>query len=463
MTLRTVIPIGSLLQLAVLDAVWRGKNKSEGRRVIRDAYKLPRSRVPSQINKALRGLAVSVLMGGTALLAGCLERDAADDAVTSPQNGDSSPVFSLASFSDIAGWENDDLGAALLTFRRSCARILAAPGTRALDPKTGADSLYGQIADWQPICDGALSADAARDPKGFFETGFQPFRVAMPSGGADGLITGYYEPEVRASLYRGGPYQTPLLTKPDDLLRLNLGDFDPSLRGETVRGRIEGGHFVPYPDRAAINRGALSADRLAVAWLADPVDAFFVHIQGSARLMLPDGDVMRVGFAEKNGRPYTAIGKVLVERGALAREAVTMQSIRDWLSANPSEMEIILEANQSYVFFNAVPIRDRTLGPTGAGGVALTSGRSLAVDRRIHGLGAPVWVQADLGTGTGGRLMVAQDTGSAIRGAVRGDYFWGSGAQAGARAGETKAQGQFWTLIPRALAQKWADKGGNTG
>jgi len=430
--------------------------------VIRDACKLFQPRISIQINKAFRGLLVSALLGGTGLLGGCLERDAANDAVTSSQNADPISVFSPVSFGDIEGWESDDLGAALLTFRRSCDRILAAPATRALDPKTGADSLYGQIADWQPICDRALSAEAARDPRGFFETGFQPFWVAMPLGGHSGLITGYYEPEVRASLHRGGPYQTPLLAKPADLLRLNLGDFDPSLRGETVRGRIEGGRFVPYPDRAAINRGALSADHPAVAWLADPVDAFFVHIQGSARLMLPDGDVMRVGFAEKNGRPYTAIGKVLVERGALEREAVTMQSIRDWLTANPDEMEIILEANQSYIFFNAVPIRDRTLGPTGAGGVALTSGRSLAVDRRIHGLGAPVWVQADLGTGTEGRLMVAQDTGSAIRGAVRGDYFWGSGAQAGARAGETKAQGQFWTLIPKVLAQKWVDKGGNT-
>lgn len=176
--------------------------------------------------------------------------------------------------------------------------------------------------------------------------------------------------------------------------------------------------------------------------------------------MLPDGQVMRVGFAEKNGRPYTAIGKVLVERGALAREAVTMQTIRNWLSANPEEVQNILEANKSYVFFNVVPIRDRTLGPTGAAGVPLTAGRSLAVDRRIHGLGAPVWVQADLGTETQGRLMVAQDTGSAIRGAVRGDYFWGSGAQAGARAGETKEQGRFWTLIPKVLAEKWPDNGG---
>lgn len=399
-------------------------------------------------------LLVSCLLSGLLFLGGCLERDGGDEV--SPPAPEISPVFSPASFSDIEGWESDDLGASLATFRRSCARILAAPGPRALDPKTGSASLYGQIADWQPICQQALSDGAMADPKGFFEAGFMAFAVARPSGEPTGLITGYYEPEVEASLRREGSYQTPLLARPDNLLRLDLGEFDPSLRGESVRGRIENGRFVPYPDRAAINRGALSADRLAVAWLADPVDAFFIHIQGSARLVLPDGDVVRVGFAGKNGRPYTAIGKMLVERGALARDAVTMQSIRDWLAANPDEIEIILEANQSYIFFNIVPIGDAGLGPTGAGGVPLTSGRSLAVDRRIHGLGAPIWVQADLELGASGRLMVAQDTGTAIRGAVRGDYFWGSGAEAGAKAGETNAQGRFWTLIPRALAQKWA-------
>jgi len=403
-----------------------------------------------------RFFATAALLAGFMFLGACLERAPDEAAVNTPQNATSqTPVFTPAAFSDLEGWEADDLGAALATFRRSCERILKASGTRALDLTTGAASLYGQIADWQPVCEQALGVGAARDPRGFFEAGFVPFAIATPAGDRTGLITGYYEPEVRASLHRGGPYQTPFLARPDDLLRLDLGDFDPALRGETARGRIENGRFVPYPDRAAINRGALSADRLAVAWAADPVDAFFVHIQGSARLLLPDGEVMRVGFAGKNGRPYTAIGKVLVERGSLERDAVTMQSIRDWLAANPEEMEVILEANQSYIFFNVVPIRDRAEGPTGAGGVPLTPHRSLAVDRRTHGLGAPIWLRADLGSGEEGRLLVAQDTGSAITGAVRGDYFWGSGEAAGARAGETKARGQLWTLIPRSLAQKW--------
>jgi peptidoglycan lytic transglycosylase A len=403
-------------------------------------------------------------LGLITLLCACVDPSATqnseENSVSTPEASTEAvgpkAIFSKTDFSELEGWASDDLGAALATFRRTCSRILDAAPTRALDTKTGAATLYGTVADWQPVCAAALQAAAAADPRSFFEDNFQPFRVADGSDGS-GLLTGYYEPEVRGSLTRSGIYQTPLLTKPADLLRLDLQDFDPSLGNESIRGRIENGRFVPYPDRAAINRGALDANALAVAWIADPVDAFFVHIQGSARILLPDGDVVRVGYAGKNGRPYTAIGRVLVERGAMEVGAVTMQSIRDWLSANPQDLQTVLEANQSYVFFNAVPIRDKSLGPTGAAGVALTAGRSLAVDRRIHSLGAPVWLNAPLpgSTAPHRRLMIAQDTGSAIRGAIRGDYFWGSGSGAGDLAGETKAQGQFWVLIPKERAENW--------
>lgn len=367
---------------------------------------------------------------------------------------DHGPTLSLVGFEALPGWGADDHGAALQTFRRSCERILAADPARPLDLKTGAAISYGTVADWQPVCRNAISADAVSNPRAFFETHFRAFAVKAETG-PKGLITGYFEPEIDASLVQEGSYQTALLAKPDDLQRLDLSEFDPSLKGETIRGRLEGARFVPYPDRAEINRGALNHDKLAVAWVRDPVDAFFVHIQGSARLKLPDGSVARVGFAEKNGRPYTAIGKILIERGELSRENVSMQTIRDWLAANPAEMQSVLEANQSYVFFERRNVTDATLGPTGAGGVALTPGRSLAVDRRVHSLGAPIWLEAILpGEITPTRkLMVAQDTGSAIRGTVRGDYFWGSGEAAGDRAGEMKADGKFWVLLPSALAE----------
>ncbi|MEQ9146201.1 MAG: MltA domain-containing protein [Parvibaculaceae bacterium] len=400
----------------------------------------------------IRSILALGLLGTALFLAACLDQRAGDTEMS-----ETGMRLTPVSFGALEGWDKDDHGAALDAFRRSCGRILDAAPSRPLDPKTGAESLYGTAGDWQPVCRQAGSAQAAADPKGFFETAFRPFEVADETG-PDGLITGYYEPEVDASLTRGGRYQTPLLAKPADLQRLDLGEFDPSLRGETIRGRIAGGRFVPYHDRASIERGALPHDELAVAWLADPVDAFFVHIQGSARLRLPDGDVMRVGFAEKNGRPYTAIGRILIERGALTSETVSMQTIRDWLAANPDEARTILEANQSYIFFNAVPIRDRSLGPAGAGGVPLSPGRSLAVDRRLHALGAPIWLSADLpgAPQTDHRLMIAQDTGSAIRGAVRGDFFWGSGAAAGDMAGEMKAKGRFWALLPVGLAEKEA-------
>ncbi len=365
----------------------------------------------------------------------------------------SGPTLSATAFEALPGWASDDQGAALEAFRRSCDRILAASPARTLDAKTGDAINYGTVGDWQPVCRKALSSNAAADPRGFFEKHFQAFAVTAENG-PNGLMTGYYEPEIEASLAREGPYQTPLLAKPGDLQRLDLGEFDPTLKGETIRGRLEAGRFVPYPDRAAINAGALDPAVLAVAWVKDPVDAFFTHIQGSARLKLPDGSVSRVGFAEKNGRPYTAIGKVLIERGALSRETVSMASIRDWLAANPGEMQSVLEANRSYVFFTRRNVSDPGLGPVGAGGVALTPGRSLAVDRRTHALGAPLWFEAVLpgDSDPTQKLMVAQDTGSAIRGPVRGDYFWGSGADAGAKAGEMKADGRFWVLLPMALA-----------
>ncbi len=383
-------------------------------------------------------------------LVGCVDPDSGTEDRVSDQPG---PTLSQTSFEALPGWEGDDLGAALNTFRRSCDRILRAPSTRALDSKTGDAINYGTVADWQPICREALEAGAAADPRSFFETGFIPFAVTAEEG-PNGLMTGYYEPEIEASLTQEGPYQTPLLAKPSDLQRLDLGEFDPSLKGETIRGRLEGGRFVPYPDRAAINRGVLGADAQAVAWVKDPVDAFFTHIQGSARLKLPDGSVTRVGFAEKNGRPYTAIGKVLIERGVLTRENVSMASIRDWLAANPGEMQSVLEANESFVFFTRRKVSDPALGPVGAGGVPLTPGRSLAVDRRTHSLGAPIWFDAILpgDSAPTRKLMVAQDTGSAIRGPVRGDYFWGSGAAAGAKAGNMKSDGRFWVLLPTALA-----------
>lgn len=395
------------------------------------------------------------LLGTVLGLAACDPAKEQEGTEMSPQPPSAIMTFRPVGFSSLAGWAADDHGAALAAFVRTCGKILAKDPALPLDSTTGAASAYGTAADWQAVCASARNAASARL---FFETEFTPFEV-VGNEGSRSLFTGYYEPEIKGSLTQGGMYQSPLLGRPSDLQTIRLDAFDPALSGHTIRGRVANGRFVPYPTRADINEGALAGLAEPVMWLADPVDAFFTHVQGSARVTLPDGEIMRVGYAGKNGRPYTAIGRVLVDRGALPREGVSMQSIRAWLAANPDEARSILEANQSYVFFNAVPIRDRKEGPVGAAGVPLTPGRSLAVDRHLHGLGAPFYLDgtvpgASSEAETMQRLMVAQDTGSAIRGPVRGDFFWGSGDAAGERAGRMQHAGRLFVLLPNALAAR---------
>ena len=264
-----------------------------------------------------------------------------------------------------------------------------------------------------------------------------------------GLFTGYYEASARGSRVRTGRYDVPLYRRPGDLVSADLGSFSDEFRGRTIAGRVEGNHFVPYDDRHAIADGALAGRGLELLWVDDPVDAFFLEIQGSGRIAMTDGSVVRVGFAAKNGRPYTAIGRVLVDMGAMPKDQVSMQSIRAWLEAHPDKAREVMEQNRAYVFFRELTGD----GPVGAEGVALTPGHSLAVDRRYLPLGVPLYLAADDADGTLApvrALTVSQDTGGAIRGAVRGDLFLGWGAEAAARAGRMKLNGRYWMLLPRA-------------
>jgi membrane-bound lytic murein transglycosylase A len=338
-------------------------------------------------------------------------------------------VLTPVTFADLPGWEEDDPSAALAAFLRSCRRS----------------------KDY--ACDAAARATSART---FFETHFQPFAV-NDGKNPEGLFTGYYEPQLHGSRKRSDRYRVPLYIRPPDLVMVDLGNFREELKGQRIAGRVEEGDLVPYPDRTAIEEGALSGRDLELVWVDDPVDAFFLQIQGSGRVRLDDGSddgsEIRVGYAAQNGHPYFAIGKDLVERGAMPKEQVSMQSIRRWLEQNPDLADDVMARNASYVFFEEL----KGEGPLGAQGVALTPGRSLAVDLKHWTLGIPIWLDARAPSPRAGepdrplrRLMIAQDTGGAIRGVVRGDVFWGHGEEAAEIAGRMKHPGRMWVLLPRS-------------
>jgi membrane-bound lytic murein transglycosylase A len=294
---------------------------------------------------------------------------------------------------------------------------------------------------WRAAC-AAIPDDPAR-ARAYFEAEFQPYRVT-----AAAFVTGYYEPELNGAIERSQRYTVPLHRLPGDLVQVDLGEFRDTLKGERIAGRVENGRLKPYFPRADIARGALDGKDLELLWVDDPVDAFFLEIQGSGRVRLEDGRLLRVGFAGQNGWRYVAIGRVLLDEGALSRDDVSMQSIRAWLAANPEKARSILDRNPSYVFFRIL----EGDGPIGAQGVALTVGRSLAVDRTEVALGSPVFIDLQHPDSPGGilrRLVVAQDTGGAIKGAGRGDLFLGPGREAGEIAGRMKARGTMFILLPK--------------
>ena len=346
-----------------------------------------------------------------------------------------------ARFSDLPGWSNDTSAVALAAFVKSCTELDRRPDNAAVGPAT-----LGMIAAaWRKPCAAARETpaeDAAA--RAFFTAQFTPY-LAGNNDDSDGLFTGYYEPLLHGARQRGGQYQTPLLKRPPDLVMVDLGRFRPAWHGERVAGRVVGGNLVPYPSRAEIGRGAFNADRLALFWVDDPADAFFLQVQGSGRVALPDGTQARLGYDGQNGQPYVAVGKKLVERGALAADQVSLQSIRAWIKTHPGQADALMDENPSYVFFRELAGD----GPLGSEGVVLTAGRSLAVDREFIPLGAPVYVAIDDNASPLRRLMVAQDTGGAITGPVRGDVFWGFGAEAETRAGGMRARGKYYLLLPK--------------
>jgi membrane-bound lytic murein transglycosylase A len=341
-------------------------------------------------------------------------------------------------FSDLPGWQAADLGPALAAFRRSCAVLAAKPATEAMG------DYAGTAADWQKVC-AQNSIDAhGTDARGFFEKNFTPYAL-----GGEGLFTGYYEPQIEGSRTRHGVYQTPVYGVPADLIRVDLGAFAPQYKGEHISGRLNGQRLVPYADRAEINRGGVATAKI-LFWCDDPVALFFLQIQGSGRVRFDDGSSARVAYAGENGRPYTAIGRVLLANGQLAKDKISLATIRAWLKDHPKEAPGVMEANRSFIFFEEAALGDTALGSPGVERVKLTPMGSMAIDLRKNVLGAPYYVAADPVRA----LLIAQDTGGAIRGSVRGDVFFGFGAAAEQRAGDMKSQGRMFVLLPKDVAAR---------
>lgn len=334
--------------------------------------------------------------------------------------------------------------------RRSCDRLRPRPD----DKPVGPDGLAGRVADWRAPCDALAQLAAADDISArlFFETWFRPFLV-IAEGSDQGVFTGYYEAELNGSTRPVDGYRYPLYQRPKDLITVDLGNFRADLDGERILGRVEESRLVPYFTRADIENGALADQKLELLWAEDPVDVFILHIQGSGRVRLPDGRVKRVGFAASNGLPFFPIGRAMIQE-KLLKDDFSMQAIRKWLRANPVEGRSMMHRNERFIFFREIEGE----GPIGAQGVALTPGRSLAIDPAYLPLGAPIfldttWPASDTPLR---RLLITQDTGNAIKGPIRGDFFWGSGESALDQAGRMKQPGRYFLFLPKSVAERRA-------
>lgn len=343
--------------------------------------------------------------------------------------------YEPSGFGALPGWERATLAPSLAALLEGCARL-------------------GNGHALAPACSAARAVPAGDESaaRAFFESTFAPHAIVTAEGSREGLVTGYYEPILYGSRTQTEQFAHPVYGLPPDLVVVDLASLYPELTGMRLRGRLEGRRIVPYYSRSEIDTrpGALSAP--IIAWVADPVELFFLQIQGSGQVTLADtGERIRIGYADQNGHPYSSLGRYLVQRGELPLEQASMQGIQSWAAANPARLREALNANASYVFFRELPT---TAGPIGALGVPLTAGYSVAVDRRYVPLGAPVYLATTYPNSPEPleRLMAAQDTGGAIRGAVRADFYWGTGKDAGEQAGRMRQQGRMWMLWPRGAA-----------
>ena len=352
-------------------------------------------------------------------------------AVTPPI---ASIALTISTWEALPGWQDDNLLDAWPAWLESCAKLKSKP-------------------EWQAVCAAseALKPTDAATVRTFFESQFALYQSRQADGSENGLITGYYEPLLHGSLTPSAKYSIPLYGPPADLLTVDLSSVYPQLKHMRLRGRLQGNKVVPYLDRADIDDGSNPLKGNELVWVDNPVEAFFLQIQGSGRIQLPDGRMIRVGYADQNGYPYRSIGRVLAERGELPLAQTSMQNIKQWGKNHSDKLPELLAQNPSYVFFRELP--NNGSGPLGALGVPITGGRSIAVDARAIPLGAPVWLDTTVPSSDQplDRLVMAQDTGGAIRGNVRADFFWGFGNEAGAIAGRMKQTGRMWVLLPKDM------------
>ena len=359
--------------------------------------------------------------------------------VTAPR-----PLFTPVGWTDLPGWSADPVASAWPAFLIGCRALLADEKTRSL---------------WQAPCAASDTIDGRHSGavRTFFVTHFSPYRISDADGNDKGLVTGYYEPLLAGSRSITPQFTVPLYAPPDDLLTIDIADLYPELKDKRVRGRAVGKTVVPYWTRSDLERNPVPLAGKALAYVADPIEAFFLEIQGSGRIELTDGSVIRLNYADQNGHPYRSIGRVLIDRGELPLERASMQGISAWARANPEKLRALLDENPSYVFFREIPAPlpgslDAAIdGPLGSLGVPLLAGRTIAVDARVIPLGAPVFLATTMPLSATplARLTLAQDTGGAIRGTVRADFFWGFGRDAGREAGRMRQEGRMWLLWPK--------------
>ncbi len=375
----------------------------------------------------------------TALASSASEAQNNAEKPATPVNTPDYSLLMPAKWEDIDGLASDDLSAAWPAWLQSCTTLK-------------------NKAPWQAACS---AASALKQPSNaliidYLTNYFNVFTAGNADGTQTGLITGYYEPLLKGSRSKSNRYMYPLYKQPADLITVDLAEVYPELKGKRVRGKLvgnkqEGQKLIPYATRADIDATPSPLAGNELAWVDDIVDVFFLQVQGSGLVQLENGKQLHVGYADQNGQAYNSIGRVLIERGEISKDQASMQGIKNWARANPSKLRDLLNANPSYVFFRELPAG--LSGPLGALGVPIAAERSVAVDPKYVPLGAPVFLSTTLPNSTNPlkRLMVAQDTGGAIKGGVRADFFWGAGDNAGKQAGAMKQQGKIWVLLPKGF------------